>query len=248
MISRQLTILAVLAASTSCVVRGNVPDLEQDTVCVPGYEERVPSFCDWVKSTDAIAVGKLVGIRWDRAAPVSLTTGADASANCEYIDGLLEMQLELMTVLHGPLRAGEQVTIIGQGTDQWRPKPISTDPDRGVVQWMPSETPGLVVGQLLGVALHRQPNGEKWGTYKEPFFIEEDGRLRFSKMLGQCELAAPVSSGDFASSSELERAVDSCPAATPASQDRRAAIDQHDEWRPVCLDRTSVESDVDLAD
>lgn len=73
--------------------------------------------------------------------------------------------------------------------------------------------------------------------------------MRFSKALGLCELAAPVATGEYASIGQLRGALDSCPAATASAGERRAAIDgTNTEWRPICLDRTSVESDVDPAD
>lgn len=246
MMMRQLTILALLATCSSCVVKGNVPDFDQGATCMPGYEDQIPSFCDWVYSTDAIVVGRLTGMRWDRSAPVSLATGGDAAEGCPYIDGVLELQLDLTEVLRGPLRPGARIAVYGQNTLAWRPKPVSTDPDRNVVQWHPAETPGLVVGQVLGVVLHKQPGGDKWGTYKEPFFIEEAGSVRFSKEMGLCALTAPVATGDYPSIAQLKGALDSCPVATAAAEERRAAVDAtNTEWRAICLDRTSVESDVD---
>lgn len=246
MISQRLTILALVAATAAaaCVVRGNVPDLEQDTLCVPGYEERIPSFCDWAQSTDAIVVGKLTGLRWALSHPMSLATGADAPEGCEPISGVLELQLDVTAALHGPIRAGERIVLLGQDASTWRPKPIASDPDRSVVQWWPPELPGLVVGQLLGVALHRQPSGEKWGTYMEPLFTEDEGRLRASKSAGLCDLAAPIATGDFASVTELGQAIDACPAATAAAAERRAAINAGDAaWRAICHDRAPAVGD-----
>lgn len=245
MYTRTATSLACLAACAACVVKGNIPDLQRDALCASGYQQRIPSFCDWAHSTDAIVVGKVVGLRWDLSSPVSLASGGDAQEGCEPISGVLEIDLELTTVLAGPLSVGERVGVIGQETVSWRPKPSHDDGDPSTVVWLPPEEPGFVAGQQLGVVLHREQSGEKWGTRFEPFFLEEGGRVRFSRMLGMCELAAPVFTGDFTAVSDFDRAIDACPVATPAAAERSAAIAAGAQWRPICHDRTSVESDTD---
>ena len=102
--------------------------------------------------------------------------------------------------------------------------------------------PGIVAGQQLGVILQREPGGERWGTRFEPFFIEEEGRVRFSTMEHMCSFTAPVKTGDFSTIEEFGRAIDACPAASAASVERKVAMASNDGWRPYCSDRESVEA------
>lgn len=242
---RAVLVWPILAACGACAVKGNIPDLQGDALCVPGYEEKIPSLCDWARSADAIVVGKVASLAWDRSDPISLATGSDAAPGCHPVTGILQLDLELSTVVTGPVRSGTPLRVIGQDTILWQPAPGYSDEDTTVVLWPPAAAPGIVVGQQLGVVLHRQLGGDQWGTRLEPFFMEEDGRLRFSKLDGLCGMAAPVKTGDFASVSDFARAIDACPAATAAAAARNSAIASDARWRPFCLDRVSVESGVD---
>ncbi len=245
MLSRTIMLLFIAASAAACTVRGNIPDLHGDATCDPGYEEKIPPFCDWARSVDAIVVGKVTGLRLSYTDPVSLATGGDGAPDCSPVSGILQMDLELTTVVTGPLRAGEKLRVIAHDTGYWEPRPGHNDTEREVVLWAPrGAEPGIVVGQQLGTVLHRQLGGPQWGTRFEPLFLEEDGRLRFSTQNGLCDMVAPIKTGDFAAVSDFARAIDACPVATAAAAARHNAIASDASWRPVCLDRNPAEGNV----
>lgn len=238
---RSLASFLASIALVSCTVRGNIPDLRSESSCDPGYDEVTPSFCDWADSLDAIVAGEVQGLAWAYDDPVSLATGLDAEAGCAPVNGILILDLELTKVLSGPLRAGDQLRVIAQDSGYWNPRPVRDDADPETVHWASGAAPGILVGQQIGVALRQEPSGERWATRADPFFIEEQGTVRFSKMEGFCWVY-PVRSGDFATLAELEKAIEGCPSASAAALERKEALSEDGGWRPVCLDRASIES------
>lgn len=228
-------------ALVSCTVRGNLPDFRSDSSCDPGYDERTPPFCDWAGSLDAIVTAKVEALAWSYDDPVSLATGADADEGCAPVNGILVIDLELTSALSGPHRAGERLRVIAQDSGYWSPRPVKDDTDPETVHWSGGAAPAILVGQEIGVALRQEPGGDRWATRADPFFIQEQGTVRFSKMEGFCWVY-PVRSGDFATLAELEKAIEACPSASAAALDRKGALSADGGWRPVCLDRESIET------
>ena len=211
--------------------------------CIASEVPDAPPLCVWAKSVDAIVWGEISELRFPEFPAVTADGGQEVWTCAGPVDEPLEIALTVEDIIMGAAPSEVSVRVGFDQLDEWQPRP-ALHPS-GAEVWV-GDGPKLEIGQKLGLALHKAPNGTMWGILGERLFVERADSTLLVQAYSQCQEPAPQGL-DGMTRASLRAALAACQE-TQESQYRRALLagawDNRKTWAYAgyCFEPTSPPS------
>lgn len=212
----QPLVFASLLFSAGCTrPSGGLPDLGNEASCRGDFEP--PTYCEWIGRLDALVIGEIAEIKWE-----TTLDAAESNGGCDWVAPAMIVSLK------GTKTVWSRVGIEGLGENleihvgpevlpSWRPQPVY-DTETDTFSWWPSSDNALIIGQLIGFALHADVARSRLTPGFEPLFRQLGEHVELSDTSKLCS-DPPTSASDFAYASldELGQAATACGVAERAA-------------------------------